>query len=105
MSTVPAAVFETSAVLAKLLVAVVEVVELVDELAVELVDVLAAGSLPPPPHAESASALALAASTAQLNRDLPMLKLSSSKGASRFPRHQCRARARAFKAPDDFRPT
>jgi hypothetical protein len=68
MSTVPAAVFETSAVLAKLLGAVV-----VDVVLDDVVDdvVIVAGvfvdELPelPPPHAASVSALAPAASSDQ----------------------------------------
>jgi hypothetical protein len=87
VSTTPAAVFATSAVLVKLLVPVeVEVDVDVD------VDIVPAAvfvdelpELPPPPHAASVSALALAAINAHLDRDLPMLKLSSSQGAPRFP--------------------
>jgi hypothetical protein len=60
------------------------------------------GSPPPWPHTANVRALALVASTAQLDRDAPMLKLPSSKGASRIPQHQCRAPARAFKEEGEF---
>jgi hypothetical protein len=84
VSTVPAAVFETSAVLRKLLGAVDAGVDA----GVEADADVAAGSVDelaelPPPHAASVSALALAASMAQLNRNLPMLKPSSSQRTSR----------------------